>query len=545
MTTARTLIRRLPWPPAIASVALLALTSALIWRMLAMTEGRYIYPIDDSYIHMAMAKTLARHGSWGLSAGQFDPASSSPLWTLLLAGLYRLCGVHAWGPVALAALSSLSLIALGERILREYVVAPFLRALVLLGVAWIIPLPVLIVTGMEAPLHAFLTLLLTWTVVQRLAVPPRDAGAGAPSFELGVGALSLLCVLTRFESVFLIAVLAAAAWAMGRRRTALALAAGTLGAIGGYAAFAIPRGGLWLPNAVLIKSAVANLHSRAAWTEFLLRIPGLVMRARDAHMTALLLAAAYLLAPRPSIAGPRAAVARGLLAVFAPAALLHIQFADIGWFFRYEAYLVALGAFAIASAVAAGLGALPSAGRRWHGPLRAAVVLGCAVLAAPLVVRTARSMQRPPLAARNIYEQQFQMGRLVRDCFGGQGVAVNDIGAVGYLGESPIVDLFGLGTTSIARARRAGRYDRGFIEQFCRGSRVRVALVYESWFGKMGGMPRSWRRVGRWTIRDNIICGDDTVAIFATDPRDADRVRAALKSFTPRLPVRVSVDIPD
>jgi hypothetical protein len=61
----------------------------------------------------------------------------------------------------------------------------------------------------------------------------------------------------------------------------------------------------------------------------------------------------------------------------------------------------------------------------------------------------------------------------------------------------------------------------------------------------MGGIPRSWRRVGRWTIRDNIICGDDTVSIFATDPLDADRVREALSAFTPRLPRRVMVDLPD
>src|SRR5882762_8810665 len=106
------LARVLPWPAALASVALLALTAALIGRMRAMTEGHFVYPLDDSYIHMAMAKTLVRHGSWGLSPGQFEPASSSPLWTLLLAGLYRLGGVHAWGPVALAAISSVMVIVL-------------------------------------------------------------------------------------------------------------------------------------------------------------------------------------------------------------------------------------------------------------------------------------------------------------------------------------------------------------------------------------------------------------------------------------------------
>src|SRR5436309_15257019 len=185
--------RGLPWPAAIASIALLALTAALIGRMRALTEGHFVYPLDDSYIHMAIAKTMARHGSWGLTAGQFEPASSAPLWTLLLAGLDRLGGVHDWGPVALAALSSVMLIALGERILRSSFATPLVLVLALLGIACVVPLPALIVTGMEAPLHAFLTLLLSWIVVRRAVEPRAQPDAADPAFDLGVGALALLC----------------------------------------------------------------------------------------------------------------------------------------------------------------------------------------------------------------------------------------------------------------------------------------------------------------------------------------------------------------
>ena len=75
------------------SAAFVAVALFLRGLVIAACGGEYVYPIDDTYIHIAMAKCLAFDGTWGVEAGKTAFCSSSPLWTLLLAGLYRLFGV--------------------------------------------------------------------------------------------------------------------------------------------------------------------------------------------------------------------------------------------------------------------------------------------------------------------------------------------------------------------------------------------------------------------------------------------------------------------
>src|SRR6476620_5767347 len=88
--------------PVAASLLVLASFYAFIaYQLLRSTEGHLVYALDDAYIHMAIAKNLALHGTWGVQPGTFSASSSSPLWTLLLTAAFRTAGVSDAAPLVL------------------------------------------------------------------------------------------------------------------------------------------------------------------------------------------------------------------------------------------------------------------------------------------------------------------------------------------------------------------------------------------------------------------------------------------------------------
>src|SRR5689334_2112936 len=56
--------------------------------------GVFSYPVDDAYIHMQIARNLSAHGVWGINAGEFGSASSSPLYSVILALLSLIFSPH-------------------------------------------------------------------------------------------------------------------------------------------------------------------------------------------------------------------------------------------------------------------------------------------------------------------------------------------------------------------------------------------------------------------------------------------------------------------
>lgn len=62
--------------------------------ILTLNQGSLIYLLDDTYIHLAIAKNFAKYGVWGVNSDEFSSTSSSLLYTLLLSFLFLLFGVN-------------------------------------------------------------------------------------------------------------------------------------------------------------------------------------------------------------------------------------------------------------------------------------------------------------------------------------------------------------------------------------------------------------------------------------------------------------------
>ncbi len=457
-------------------------------------NGEIVFPLDDPFLHLAIAKHLVENGVYGVTRESFSAASSSIAWPWVLAGIETAIGDHRITPILLnLAAAGALLVHLGRRASSWTVVL----------VAAMAPLAPMIVLGMEHVAHAFLVVLLLSAAFER---------AGRRTAKLAL--LAALATSMRYESLALVAILAVVFVAKRRYAAALAVVAGGLVPPALFALYAHAHGAPLLPTSVLLKAhaggalgtVVGNLREAPhllAWLVALLVVAGCVRKI--------------------------AAEERLLLVVVAALIAVHLVFGRVGWFYRYEMYLVVAAGYALGRA-APRLPPFPRPAMRRAAT--ALVVLALVFL--PLKRAVAAHLATVP-AAGNIHDQQLHTARFLQRHFAGQKVAVNDAGAVGYLHDGPMVDLLGLADLDVARARGFA-IDHPLSREQVRAlsAGAKVAVVYDEWFE--GAIPEEWTRVATWTIEGNRVCAFPTVAVYATGPEHGSGWSAAAASSTSSEP---------
>jgi len=515
-------------PAVAAALLLLAVLAAVGFASVRLTGGRFVYPLDDTYIHMAMARTLAGSGTWGFAPESFASASSSPLWTSLLALAYAILGPGEIAPLVLNAVLAVVLVFVVSSLFRRFGVTPRERFLSLLAIILFAPLAPLVFCGIEHVLHALLAVLFVEAAAAALRPPPSSSPA-----RLLV--LAPLLAMARFESLFLLvfaALLLAARKRFGAAGGVLALGFAPVAALG---LISTANGWFFLPNSVLLKGRLPDALSLAAAGELLGNAAAEVWR--NPHVLVLSAAAAAVLALRLRRKRPLFEPAGVFAVLFLLGMAAQVVFAHLGWFYRYEAYLMVLGTVALVFGTRGLTAASP---RPAPSPLRLFSLLALALLLAAVPGwRGIRATAEVPRASRNIYEQQIQVAAFIRAHYSGAAVALNDIGAAQWYARFRCLDLWGLADIDVARARLAKTYRPETMAAFAARAGVRIAVVYEEWFDRFGGLPAGWVKVGRWTIEDNIVCGGPTVAFFAVRPEEAGPLAEALSDFQAELPPRV------
>jgi hypothetical protein len=358
-----------------------------------------------------------------------------------------------------------------------------------------------------------------------------DAGGGPPRPALLAVAAALATSL-RYESLFLAAAAVAVLAAHHRRRLAMIVAGAAAAPLLAYALLSISRGWYALPNSVLLKGARFD-PSTAAGVFDLVGGRSLRMLAQTPHLLALVAACLALIA----LAGASRAALPALAVV---ATLFHLQLADTGWLYRYEAYLVALGLLAVGSSAPAAFAAVRAAAA--GGRIAALAAAGlAAVLAYPLVERGVRAVAETPRAAKNTFDQQYQMGLFLRRFYPGAAVAANDIGAISHLADVRLLDLYGLASMDVARARRAGTLDRGTLARLTAAHGTEVIVAYRSWFAR--SLPPRWQEAGSWRAPEKVVVAERVVTFYAVDDPGRERLAENLRAFAGAMPKDVEVRV--
>lgn len=497
---------RLAARPIVVAVFLAGVALSIVVA-LALGGGRFAYSLDDPYIHLELARSIAR-GHYGVNPGEISSPASSALWPFLLAPFAAL-GVEEFIPlvsgVAFGVATATLVVAVVERALPG---SSFRRhagvVTISLGIVLATNLIGLVLNGMETALQVLLAGLALLGLLRERETGRAD-GWLAPVLILGP--------LVRYENLAL--TVPAVGYLLFRRQLAAALVTlgGMLLTLGAFTSFLLVLGQGPLPTSVMAKGGLAAGRGLREWVADHLTT---ALRAQPfVPVWMLVLAIGWL-------AG---SAYRPLVGWVLAAATLQLIAGNWGWMGRYEMYLM-LPLYLLVVLV---IGPLlrPFVDRRPPLYLAAAVILTLVVTAQTGFYPT---LVTPAMMA-NVAQEHGTLHRLALAY--GRPVGVNDLGWVAYRNDAYVLDLWGLASREALARRLAGG---DWMDDLAERHGVRLVMIYDEWFPER---PTHWIRVA--TIRPAIV-RNHPVAVFARDTATAAEARHLLADLAGTL-VGVTIEL--
>jgi hypothetical protein len=483
---------------------------------------------------MAMAKNFALHGIWGMDKYGFSSSTSSPLWTLLLSGIYWLFGASEIAPLIMNILFASLILIIIYTLAKKFYSNQLIIFLLLLSIIFFTPMPAIIFVGMEHTLHALFIILL---VNQSAKILTNKNNSRFDNFLLLL--FSATAMSARYESIFVIFVICFLFILKKRIIDAIAIVISALSPVILYGIYSISLGSFFLPNSILLKGSGQFIFEEI--TQFILSpekltiLPLIFELFRAPYLLFMIILTLLILIINlkknklfnwGNICG----------IIFVITSILHLAFASVGWFYRYEAYLLPLGIFSI-------FAILKNLNQEiryfFSGANYLIALIMFFILLLPFADRAILSLIKIPTASRNIYEQQYQMGLFLKKFYKNQTIALNDIGLASYIGEIQLLDLAGLGNAEVAQAKLEKKFNTQYIDEITKQKNARIAIIYDNWFKDENVIPKQWRKTGEWTLYDNIVCGDNTVSFYAVDSSVEKNLIKNLRTFSNELPQKV------
>ncbi len=576
--------------------ALITLYLALTLLFLLTFPGFFsspVYPLDDAYIYMSMARNIAEHGIWGVTRYAFSGTSSAHLWVIILSICNKIFGANIWLPILLnlmfgtASIIAIALVANTQKFTgRQY----FITGLAYLLLVFPSQLSTI---GMEQALVAFLAIAFIWRVLKLVSEPRSN-----PKSLLLVFIVTALFCGVRYEPVYVVGPVILMFLAARRFTDAAVIMLGALTPIVGYGAFSIAHGGLFFPNTILLKGRVAFTDSMSAilyhqlqigksaltytWLpaflclylglellrKSFLRIPAAIVAA--GFVGSLLLGSMLTGDPNSQVLAYTARtlsvfcvgaavislcslVARArkeltpdlLIEITALAMTAHLMTAQFGWLFRYETYLLCTATMALACVITKYWPQI--AAIEWKRlkltPGRMAIIASAMILLAGLGLRLCLCISITPLCAAGVKEQHLEYAKFVQQNYPESVVALNDIGTTCFLAKDVhILDLWGLDAVEVAIARCTRKFDRAYMERIAKEKGADIAVLQDYWWKsanmmsgsgflvKEPGVPPSWIKVGEW--QTPLFHGAvNQVSFYAIKPELKDKLRENLQKY--------------
>jgi hypothetical protein len=503
-----------------------ALALALYLHYGARSAANVGFPLDDSWIHVQIARHVAAGQGWVYNPGEPTAASTSPLWVMAITPLFWLPGeptlwIKALGSV-LYLLTVYLTINLARAVLRDDRIALLAGWLT----AWQPALIYSALSGMETPLFVVLTLL-ALRCAQRSETSARNAYLATAWLALAGWARPELWATLPLLWGYL--------WRRRRELPAVVWPWHLLLAAASVAGFVLFHLALWghpLPSTFYAKPAAAYGATDSGWMRWLFTLADRFLRNVGEAITTqnpLLLVGLGLILARfeQRSAAPRAFL--GLCLVLVAWVCLITAVTNLGSVgfqtFRRTAYVLPGLMIVIAAGVAALWDEITVA--RLPAPpslqmtVATAALLGLALAwqanelrhTGALFANDLRSINQGDVAAAQWIAAHTPPGALV---------AANDIGALAYVGQRRIFDLIGLaspdvipilaetGPLALARSQR--------LKEAMWAQGVEYVVIFPTWFPGLARDP-DLVPLQRFVVERPTALAGDEVVVYRLSPR--------------------------
>lgn len=478
------------------------------------TGGEGGVPLDDAWIHFQFARNLARGDGFAFNPGQPTAGSTAPLWTLLLSGVYALGGRF---PIAGQVLSAICFLV---TLLSTYVLGKHLTGRRWAG--WLAGGLVAVngrmvwagLSALEICLFATLSL---------LAIDSHLTDRGEDHYRLRTGALFGLAALARPEGylLFVAAMIDFTFCILRETRYVFRAASQVLRKVflpailfalivAPYLIFSLRTSGHLLPNTFHAKATFNFLPDRdflSLWARYLVLDNPLLLPFY--LLGVMLLPAHHRIGPVKERASLLSVWSLGLPISYA---FLHAVLYQHG---RYLMPLIPCHAVIAVAGLLIARSMLRRRGWRWGRSEASLLAIVTLLAIAGTAWRLPTMARQYAWNVRNINQMHVALGRWVAENTPPNAtLALNDIGAITYVSERPVVDLAGLITPEVIPLLTVSDRTSHLVE-FMTWREVEYAIIFPTWFPGLAAHD-ALEPIHQVALERRTIGGGETMVVYQT-----------------------------
>lgn len=502
-----------------------------VFQIFQICDGHFVYPLDDVYIHQSISKNIVDHGVFGITKYQFSAASSSILYSLCLAIIYKFSTFINYTPLLINLISAYFCLFVISKIARNHSFSYTLTNFILLFAVFWGPLATIVIVGMEHGLHIMFILLCLDKAISLLESKSKVTNldifllmiyaiASIASRPETAAILMMLIVLLAFRKKYIIAFLMIISSVIPNLLFGL---------------YSQSHGSKLVANTYIVKANTAQKHNSILSKLFYYfeHIFNQLNVYPQIFLPFTILLVLFYFSNRKKIDFWTYKFLFPIITILT--VLIHLTFARVGVFYRYETYLILMiliSVFLLLSDLKFDFKSL--------GFVQKIMIVSVSFLVlTPVWKRAFDAYVDTTRASSDIYCQQMQMSNFIKKYYDSDNVVLNDIGTTSYFTNAHITDLVGLADIEVLNS--LGDNFKQNIDMITQNRNSKIALVYEKWYPHQ--LPESWQKVAELKMDTTITAADNRVSIFTLDSNNKQKLINQLNDFKKSLPKRAKIII--